>query len=444
MVIDKAKKIVLAVGTTMLPVSVAGALFAGSTNLLSPTHASAYTITLDNDNSPELTNGEGTNDIDEKGIIWEYHNASDNSNGHVTLGHQGYFGTTTSGYDYKGIDNVVANFTAGEGAELWLLSSYNGTDWKEVGQLTSGEPTTVANNWRYVRFYCWDESNNLVNVESVTLGYSCEGNTPLEDIDFAKKENVIATSDNITYDKETTEVSPNSNGGEAIKFTKTGGSSWMILGFGRTYVVKDIANKIVEFDFKTSNINYGKTVSLMLNTSTVGSTIDSSKHSSYKITNIQDDWYHVEIPISALSPVISGYKVDGKWQDVNTKINSEVNGIKINAGSCVIDNLRINFTSSSLGIFNNGTSFGINDAKPYWFKVSWVGAFHSCTFTFDNPIVEQVEWDNVICKAPFYLRGLDTGTVTVTATIVYGYNRQVGTISNTITVTEPVAEPAAE
>ncbi len=69
MVIDKAKKIVLAVGTTMLPVSIAGALFAGSTNLLSPTHASAYTITLNNSNSPELTNGEGTNNIDEKGII---------------------------------------------------------------------------------------------------------------------------------------------------------------------------------------------------------------------------------------------------------------------------------------------------------------------------------------------------------------------------------------
>lgn len=442
MVIDKAKKIVLAVGTTMLPVSVAGALFAGSTNLLSPTHASAYTITLDNDNSPELTNGEGTNDIDEKGIIWEYHNASDNNNGHVTLGHQGYFGATTSGYDYKGIDNVVATFTAGEGAELWLLSSYNGTAWNEVCQLTSGEPTTVANNWRYVRFYCWDESNNLVNVESVTLGYSCEGVTETEDIDVAKIENVDSVQ-NVTYEEETETLSPLGNSNRAVRFTKISGSTYCVFSLNHTYTLEEIATKKIEFDFYHNGNTYRPNIQLF-NTNTgkaIGTSMDSSKN-CYKKTTINDEWVHIELPIFAIAPTISGYKAydekQGKkvWQDTAIPLTTEINAVKITLGTSVIDNLRISSEQCEIGIFNNGTSFGVNDAKPYWFKVAWVGAFHSCTFTFDNPIAEQVEVDPTVCRSPFYIRGLEPGTVTVTATIVYGYDRQVGTISNTITVTE--------
>ena len=269
----------------------------------------------------------------------------------------------------------------------------------------------------------------------MSISYSCSGISPTEDIDSAKVENVITTSSNLTAEKETVDISPNSIGGEAIKFTKSNNSSSnMILGFGEEYVIEDVAFKKVEFDMKTSNINYGKTLQLVHDTSTVGTTIDSNKHTSYKITSLEDEWYHVEVPITALSPTISGYKVDGKWQDVNTKISSKINGVKINAGNCIIDNFRLGSTSSDLGLFNNGSSFNVSDAKPYWLKVSWTGQFHSCVLTFDNSIAEQVLWDNVICRSPFYVRGLSTGTVTVTATLTVGYNRQIHTIQSILTI----------
>jgi len=439
MVIDKAKKIVLAVGTTMLPVSIAGALFAGSTNLLSPTHASAYTITLNNSNSPELTNGEGTNDIDEKGIIWEYHNASDNNNGHVTLGHQGYFGVTTSGYDYKGIDNIVANFTAGEGAELWLLASYNGSDWNEVCQLTSGKDAIAASGWRYVRFYCWDESNNLVNVESVTLGYSCEGITNTEDIDSARLENVVSVSPEITATEETENISPLGNSTRAIRFTKSGSASTnVVIAFNRQYTVADIAYQKVEFDLK-GFVGYDKTIELVNGTAKVGTSISSKQHSSYKITNIQDDWYHIEVPITAFVSLISGYAdKDVPAKDIGKKV---ISGVKLNCGEAIIDNLRISGEQCEMGIFNS-PSWKPKVGEFYWFKVSWVGKVHpelvQMTFS-DDTLARHIPLSDPNLKngSPFYIELLGAGSLTITCTVVVGYNRQtIKTVSNTITITE--------
>ena len=66
-------------------------------------------------------------------------------------------------------------------------------------------------------------------------------------------------------------------------------------------------------------------------------------------------------------------------------------------------------------------------------KVSWAGVLHSCTFSFDVPGIAEQENDPT-SVIPFYLHGLSSGTVVVTATVVAGYNRSVSTISNVITV----------
>lgn len=77
-------------------------------NSVKLTHASAHNITLNIDNSPDLSNGEGTQDIN--GVKWEYYNASENETGHVSLGHQGYAGVaSTTDWGYTGIDSITAN-----------------------------------------------------------------------------------------------------------------------------------------------------------------------------------------------------------------------------------------------------------------------------------------------------------------------------------------------
>ena len=116
--------------------------------------------------------------------------------------------------------------------------------------------------------------------------------------------------------------------------------------------------------------------------------------------------------------------------------NKEVDRIRLNTSNSVIDNLRIdcipsNQSDYTLGIYNNGTSFG--HGGYYWMKVSWSGILHSCTFTFDVPGIAEQENDPT-SVIPFYLHGLSAGQVVVTATLVVGYNRSVATISNTITV----------
>ena len=67
----------------------------------------------------------------------------------------------------------------------------------------------------------------------------------------------------------------------------------------------------------------------------------------------------------------------------------------------------------------------------YWMKVSWSGILHSNVFTFDIPGIAEQEQN---AAHQFYLHGLGTGTVVVTANLVVGYDRRTITISNTITV----------
>lgn len=147
--------------------------------------------------------------------------------------------------------------------------------------------------------------------------------------------------------------------------------------------------------------------------------------------------FYIIVAISAFVSTISGYGTkDIPDKNIETKT---INGIKINAGSCIIDNLRIGSSSCELGNYNNPTY------KPYvgeffWFKVSWVGVLYpeQVVITFsDNTIGRRIPLTDTNLKngSPFYIEWLATGTVTVTATVVSGYNRQSQTIQKSITIT---------
>ncbi len=391
-------------------------------------------ITLNSQNSPTLSNGSGTI-IDDKGVTWEYFNASDYANGHVTLNSQSYVGVSSaSAYGITAINSITVDFS---GDELWLLKSVDGTSWNEDKILTSDEEVISSNGWRYVRFYNY---SSTVNINSISINYDCSGISGTEDVDSAHVENVV-TVDGVTYEKETVDLSPNSIDGEAVKFTKSGSAATKItMGFGKTYKIGDIKNASVEFDMKTANIGYGKQISLMLGTDTLGSNLDSSKTNAYKCTNIEGDWYHIEVPVTALISTISGIYVNGVAKDKpHTGVeNKEIDGIRINAGSCIIDNLRISSTPCELGIFNSPT-YKPTVGEFYWLKVAWVGKLYpdQVQMTFnDDTLARRVPLDypDLMNGSPFYLEILASGTLTITCTVVSGYNRLSHSIQFTVTI----------
>lgn len=428
-----------------LTASLAGAMFLvcsivainnNHSSLINKLNAVGHTLTLGNNNSPVLSNGEGTV-VDDKGVTWEYSNASDYSQGHIKLNHQGYFGiSSTSQYGYTGINELSVNFNSHDN-ELWLLKSVDGLNWCEDCILESNESVVSANNWRYIRFYNYSSNNSSIDINSMSLTYSCTGISATEDVDSAKASNVIATSSNLSYSAEYNELSPYSIGGEAVRFEKIDtGNTDLTLGFGQTYKVGPTQNAKVEFDMKTSNINYGKSITLMNNGSTLGSTIYSNKGTSYKCDNIQDDWYHIEVPITTFISTISGY--NGKDKPHTGVENKEYNSIKINAGTCIIDNLRITSTQCDLGIFNNPT-YKPSVGEAFWLKVSWVGKLYpeQVTMSFsDNTLARRISLDDPLLTngSPFYIELLGSGTVTVICTVVSGYNRAVHTVQHTIII----------
>ena len=437
---------------TLISVStvlIAGAIFCTSNKIAAFSKVNAEkTLVLDSSNSPTLSGGEGTMQ-DEKNVTWEYHNAADYASGHVSLTHQGYFGVSHSSmYGISGISEVVVTFNAGSDGELWLLSSVDGINWGEVEMLKdptetskTSAATTSVNNWRYIRFYYYDSNSGSIDIDDVSISYSCTGISATEDVDSAKASNVIETSSNLTYVDEYYDISPNSIGGEAVSFTKLDSSNtWINIGFGKTYKVGPTQNAKVEFDMKTSNINYGKYIQLMKNNTTLGSAIYSDKSSAYKCTNISGDWYHIELPITTVVSTISGIIVNGETKDKphSDILNKEFNGIKINAGTCIIDNLRLTSSPCELGIFNN-TTYKPSVNEFFWLKVAWVGKLYpeQVTMTFSDDTLARhipITYENLLFGSPFYIQLLDKGTLTVTCSVVSGYNRVAQTIQHTIVI----------
>ena len=449
------KSILGILGPAMLVVGVAidSGSFDFANLALRLSRATGTSVVLNNSNAPTLVGGSDDR-VDDKSITWEYRNCASYASGHVKINAGGYFGISASSiYGYTGINNLSVNFTKGANGELWLLTSYNGTDWNEMKEFKdedSGDSTTVADNWRYIRFFNYAPDNSQISITSVSFEYTCTGISKSDDVDGTSDINNVIAVENVDYEVETTDFSPlTPDSTKALRFTKKTSGTVIKLGFGRTYTCGELVDKKIEFDMKSSVFNsYGKTLELVDDTGTKvsnTSSVNSNSHSAYKYTSLGNDWYHIEVPTSALFNFISGFHDDGeadpkkadKDKPGKNLASEVVAGIKINAGGCVIDNLRVGSTSCELGSFNNGTSF---TAGPnfYWFKISYVGKLRSCTMSFDDPtIAEQVPTTDthILNGSPFYIRGKANGTVTVTATVVSGYNAQFTyQISKTITV----------
>ena len=433
MILVKGKKLIAMIAAA-LPLGVVGTLFFAANNSIRPSKASSYTASLTSANSPELTNGEGTM-IDEKNVTWEYHNASDLANGHVSIGHQGYFGVSAStDWGYTAIQELTVNFTAGTNGELWLLTSIDGTTWNEQITLESGITTDYANNWRYIRFYCWDDDDDGIDVTSVSFGYDCTGISSSDDVDLATIDGVANTS-HLTATKETTIVSPLGGSTEAVKLDRDGSGSYYCDFFlKQARPIYDFHTYTVELDFYHAN-NQTKPSIQFINVNNGGTGQNFSYNpnkSNYKFISINENWWHIELHIPSMVAKYVGHS------DKLTH-NDTVNRIRITTNNCVIDNLRIGCVPSSdagtamnaLGLYHDTAS--CSRKGYYWVKVSWTGKLHSCTFTFDNPDIAEQENDPT-SNIPFYIHGLQQGTVVVTAHLVVGYNRSIATISKTITV----------
>ena len=442
MLFEKGKKAFVVIGSVLLPLTTAGALFFGSSDLLKPSKADGTSIVLDENLQPTLDGSGDGQLLDQKGVKWEYHNAASYPSGHVSIGHQGYFGVSSStDYGITEILSVTVDFESTDN-ELWLLKSTDGINWHEEGLLESDTPSTGANNWRYIRFYNWSDDNTSIDINSVTISYGCSGISATDDVDLATIDNVISVTSNLTYQTDTVNVSPLGDSTQAITFTKTNTSGTEItLSLGRDYTIGEIKEKKIEFDLKASSVNYGKTFQLIGDSYSTPK-INSNENSGYKIRNIQDDWYHVDVPVSCLVSTNSGYdKKDIPASNIESK---KVNRIKINQGNCTIDNLRIGSDSCELGNFNKPEGTGQGQYQPvvgefFWIKTSWVGILHPelCSMSFsDNTLARHIPVTDPNLKngSPFYVELLAAGSVTVTVNVVCGYNRRAQTIQKTITI----------
>ena len=439
-----------------MPLITAGALFVGSKNTIRPLSAASPT-TLNSSNSPtNLSDGSGSM-IDDKQVKWEYYHAVDNPSGHISLQHQGYFGVASdTQWGYTRITSVSVNYTSGSLGELWLLKSANGIEWHEAKLLkeadddtSSSASSTDANNWRYIRFYFYDATENeTIDIDSVSISYDCNSATTVsgpEDVDSALDTNVHATN-GLSHSSETLSLSPNSVGGEAVRFTKTGSSSTnLTIKFNNTYTFGSTVNNKIEFDIWTQNVLYGKTIEVLSTSSSYtsakitagGTNIFQNDGDVYIWTALGNDWYHAELPLTQIYTSISGY--GNKDIPSTSTRDSQFNAIRINAGNCVIDNLRIVASPCELGIYNG------KDYKPavnevYWVKTSCAGTLHTkeviITFS-DATKAERIPLtgdSNLKNGSPFYIKIKASGELTIYVTVVSSYNHTPKSITKTITV----------
>ena len=214
------KKSLLIVSLMFPPLIIAGAAFTNSS--FSITRATNSNVVLDSNNSPTLSSGAGTI-TDSKGVVWNYYNASDYASGHVSIGHQGYvsMASITSTWGYTGIEELTVDFSATANCEFWLLKSVDGVEWHEVTILTSNTSVTSLEGWRYVRLYNYTTDSTNVDINSVSISFTCSGVTSSEDVDSARDSNVIATT-GLDHSVETSTLSPRTiDNTEAVRFTPT-------------------------------------------------------------------------------------------------------------------------------------------------------------------------------------------------------------------------------
>lgn len=264
------------------------------------------------------------------------------------------------------------------------------------------------------------------------------------DPDFGRIDNVSNCSF-LTATRETEILSNDSH--EAVRLTNTAGTTTKTHSFDlatdRDYTVGEIKVMKIAFDYyhgqKREQAEKGlPKAALLYNGSAKGSSQGGGDYANSKspflVTNINENWWHLEFFITAMVPTMADYG------DTPISETQKINGIRItdgyiydysgNEAFIVIDNVEfVSTTSSRLGLFNRTTDFSVDGY--YWVKVAWSGVLNSCTFTFsDDTIAEHAPSEN----SPFYIHALTTGKVTVTATLDIGEEHQILSISNTLTV----------
>ena len=446
MALSKRNGLILLIATTVTVVGVA--TFYGTKGnfpFMRTTADNNFTISLNTTNSPTLSDGEGTM-IDNKGVTWEYHNASDYGAGHVALNHQGYVGVSAdSQYGITAITSVTVNFSGGSN-ELWILKSVDGVSWGEDRILTSGTTYTCANNWRYIRFYNYSADNTAVNIDSIDVTYGCTGINASEDVDRAKCENILSVT-YLEYEEETETLSPQYEDEDikstsAVRFHKTKEKvdCFAVFSLERTFVLEEIRNSKLEFDFWHGESTWIPSIEIGYynserNTFTkIGDKQDFNKagddRTHLKKTELDDDWWKFEIPLNSIALTMC----DKNYGNTPVSTNSQINAVRLGNGNCVIDNLRIHSAPiGQLGLFNKGYSFAVD--AVYLLKVCWVGRldFDNVTITF-NESGYAARFANA--SSPFYLTGVSAGSVLATVSVPCGYNRQVYTLENvSLTVT---------
>ena len=260
---------------------------------------------------------------------------------------------------------------------------------------------------------------------------------------FAKIENVSGLS-YLTATKEETITQGSS---EAIRFTNTGGTAArdhvFYINFGESYNLYDIATCKIEFDcyhtYKREQNTKGFPKLQLFDNNTGRGTAQGgddtiTEIAPYVVTDIDEDWWHLEYYITSMCPTITDHQDKPQSNYKINRIKFIDRGVYDYAGTTgyfIIDNLVLtNEPGARLGLFNRWA--GDSAGKYFWFKVAWSGDLHSCVLTTSNPSLAV--WDDESTKSPFYVKLLAVGQVTITATLEIGSNHQIFTISNTITI----------
>ena len=260
---------------------------------------------------------------------------------------------------------------------------------------------------------------------------------------FAKMDNLVSYSNLIASKEET--LTQGSE--EAIRFTSTTGTSSkdhiFIINLDKDYNLYDISTFKIEFDYyhtykREQNQKGFPKVQLYYNDTARGTAQGGddviTDIAPYTVTNIDEDWWHLEYYITAMCPIITDH------QD-KPQSNYKINRIKFNdrgvydyAGTTafmILDNLVLtNEPGVRLGLFNRWV--GDTAGKYFWFKVAWSGDLHSCVLSTSDETIAIPDTEST--KSPFYVKLLSPGNVIVTATVEIGSNHQIFTISNTIVV----------
>lgn len=396
--------------------------------------ASTYSMVLDNSNSPTLVAGTGTM-VDDKQVTWEYSGAQNFATGHVSLQHEGYMGiTSTSSWGITGIESIVVDYTATTG-ELWLLKSIDGNTWYEGEILTDDVESTAVNGWRFIRLFNYDESDNTVDINSVTINYSCSGATSSDDVDLTSDIDIVhAVSTNLSASAETDHFCGN-NSTRAIRLTNTSATTYGTshdakISLGKTYTFDELKYQVLEFDYyhteKGGNGSGYPQIKPLKNYGDISDsvTVTSGNYPSC-YTDFDANWWHISIPFSAMLPTAEDSQQVNSIRIYDYNIYKTAQDI---GGFVVIDNLRITSGQPSVAFESDSVVVDINDTHTL--KPIIIGSPRGASFVSNDTDIVTVDNNGVLTPVA-------AGTTSVTANYCIGYNRQHIATNITVKVVDP-------